>query len=114
MSEITLTKDADALICVLYKEYLHRRNSGVSKADAKMFFNSEKIHDELMPKWPVEDIDDTCWELNRAGLLDCMPGEDSVALAVLSSDGVAYMEKRFQKNITSIVNYLGKVAAHFL
>lgn len=35
--KIMLTKDSDALICLLYKQYLQKRKDGIPKADAKDF-----------------------------------------------------------------------------
>lgn len=50
MGEIRLTRDADALICVLYKSYLEDRKAGMSRADARFFEGSNYIQRELMPK----------------------------------------------------------------
>lgn len=36
-----LTKDAQKLVALLYKSYLERRKSGMSKANAKFFEPSE-------------------------------------------------------------------------
>lgn len=35
MSENELTKDAEYMLCALYKSYLNRRKNGVNKHDAK-------------------------------------------------------------------------------
>lgn len=34
---MNLTNDADKLACIVYKQYLHMRNDGMSKANAKHF-----------------------------------------------------------------------------
>lgn len=107
MSEIQLTKDADAMICVLYKNYLQRRKSGESKRSAKHFQGSEEIHAELMPKWSFEDVDETCRELSRAGFLDCLFADDVTEIADLSDTAIIYMENRFKKNLSSLIDYIG-------
>jgi len=45
MREVALTKDSDALICALYKEYLQKRRDGISKREAKYlgFMNEAEI-----------------------------------------------------------------------
>lgn len=106
MSDIKLTKDADAMICVLYKKYLQRRKDGASKCEAKLFSGSEEIHDDLMPKWSFEDVDETCRELSRAGLLDCLFAEDVTEIASLSDAAIIYMENRFKDNVSSLLAHI--------
>lgn len=59
MSDIKLTKDSDTLICVLYKSYLEARKNGTSKRDAKTLGGASYIQKNLMPKWSLEDVEDT-------------------------------------------------------
>lgn len=66
-----LTKDSEKLICLIYKDYLEKRKSGLSKSKANEFGSSHDIHERLCPNWIFEDVDDTCRELHRAGLLTC-------------------------------------------
>lgn len=106
MNEIKLTKDSDALLCVLYKEYLDRRKKGIPKAEAKFFFGSESIHEELMPKWALEDVDDTCRELDHAALLECFYGDDVVCQAQLTPEAIIYMENRFKDGLASLLGHL--------
>ena len=109
MAEIQLTKDADALICVLYKNYLEKRKSGVSKRTAGYFGSSREIHANLMCKWSFDDVDDTIRELSRAGLLRCLFA-DSIAYEVsISDNGVIYMENRFKDGLASLFNYIEKL-----
>lgn len=109
MEEIKLTREANALICVLYREYLQRRKAGMPKADAKLFDGSEYIHTQLMTKWSFEDIDETCRELSRAGILDCSYADDVTVLAQISDAGIIYMENRFTNGLTSLLGYIEKL-----
>lgn len=111
MSEIKLTREADALICVLYREYLQRRKSGVSKADAKFFAGSQYIHTELMAKWSFEDVDETCRELSRAGLLNCRYADNITYIATISDAGIIYMESRFADGVSAVFSYLERIRA---
>lgn len=106
MTKNELTKDADAMICVLYKNYLRRRKSGVPKRDAKFFGGSAEIHTDLMPKWSFEDVDETCRELSRAGFLDCHFADNVTYLAYLTDDAIIYMENRFKDGISSLLEHL--------
>ena len=76
--DVILTKDADALVCLLYKEYCQKRKDGIPKFEAKMFNGSDEIQKTITPKWTFEDTDETCSELSRANLLDCFYGDNVV------------------------------------
>lgn len=109
MNEIQLSKDADALICVLYKEYLQRRKQGLSKTQATSFADSDYIQRQFMTKWSVEDVDETCRELDDAGLLSCFIADDTVCETTLVNNGIIYMENRFSAGIESVFKYLEKL-----
>ena len=111
MDDTRLTKDADALLCVLYREYLNRRASGKSKADARFFSGSDYIHKELMPKWSIEDVDETCRELSRAGMLKCLFADNVTYLANLTDLAIIHQEYRFQDNVSELFQYLEKLRA---
>ena len=70
MSDIQLSKDADYLICLIYKHYLELRDNGISKSDAKILGNSQEVNQNIIPEWSLEDTDDTCRELIKNDLLD--------------------------------------------
>ena len=51
-----LTKDADNLVCHLYKVYLTKRKNGTDKLNAKHFSFSEIQVLKPCQKWSVPDI----------------------------------------------------------
>lgn len=108
MNEIQLSRDADALICVLYREYLNRRKSGVSKSSAKSFGEAKTIHDNFMPKWSVDDVNETCLELCRADLLSCFCANNIVSESTLTDEAIIYMENRFKDGLSALLKYLEK------
>ena len=55
MGDIKLTRDADVLICTLYKSYLQARKNGKSKPDAKILGGAAEIQSKLMPQWSLEE-----------------------------------------------------------
>lgn len=103
---IQLTKDSDALISVLYKEYCNKRENGVSKGIAKQFGSSAEIHKSLIPKWNADDVDETCKELSRARLLECFYADNVAQHVWLSDQGIIYMENRFKNGLKDVVGHL--------
>ena len=106
MDKIRLSKDADALICVVYKAYLERRKAGQSKRDARLMGGSPNIHKELLPKWSFEDVDETCGELSIAGLLNCQYADNFAYFVTLSDKGIIYMENRFKDGLSAVLEHL--------
>lgn len=107
--DIKLSKDADALICLIYKDYLSKRKNGVAKSEAKRLGGSNNIRESISPKLSKEDIDDICRELDRAGLMKCFYASDSVCFASLSDNGIVYMGNRFKAGIESVIDYIAKI-----
>lgn len=101
-----LTKDSEKLICLMYKSYLKKRRSGYSKSDANNFGSSHDIHESLCPNWIFDDVDDTCRELSRAGLLNCCWADNIAYIVQLSDSGIIYMENRFKNGLKDVVDFL--------
>ena len=62
-----LTKDADKVLCVIYKEYLEKRKSGVDKSSAKCFVFD--FPDSKQVKMKHVDISETVCELSRLDMV---------------------------------------------
>jgi hypothetical protein len=107
--EIQLTRDSDALICLLYKQYCQKRKDGLSKAQAKRFGSSMDIHQSIALKWTAEDVDETCRELDRVSLLECFYADGIAYETYLSDTGIIYMESRFKDGLVSVLEYLVKI-----
>ena len=103
-----LTKDSEKLLCLLYKDYLEKRKSGLSKSSSNSFGNSHDIHEHLCPDWIFEDVDDTCRELSRVGLLHCLWADNIAYHVALSDSGIIYMENRFKNGLLGVVDFLSK------
>lgn len=98
-----LSKEADKLICILYKEYLERIKKSISKRNSKMFSGSEYVHESIISKWSVEDIDEICRELSRKGYIECFYGGGSVQHFHLLDDAIVYMENRFKNGLKEVM-----------
>ncbi len=106
---VQLTREADALICVLYKKYCKKRKNGIPKGEAKNFGSSANVYKNIKTKLQYKDIDDTCSELKRTGLLNCTYADDIVYTSSLSDKGIAYMENRFKNGFKEFLEYLDKI-----
>ncbi|OAB35673.1 hypothetical protein PMSD_11715 [Paenibacillus macquariensis subsp. defensor] len=104
-----LTKEADALLCLLYKDYLDKRQDGVPKSQAKFLGGSTDIQERLVTKLSLQDTDETCWELHRSNMLYCQSGNNVACLIQLTDDGIIFMENRFKDGLTSVLDHLGKI-----
>ena len=114
MFEIKLTKDSDALICAIYKEYLQRRKDGIPKGKAKSLGSAEDIQRTIVPKWQLGDVEDALWELDRTDLMVCQPGDNTVYYATLDNNGIIYMENRFKNGLSDVLGYIEKIKSILL
>ncbi len=114
MSTTELTKDSDALISALYKEYLQKRKDGVVKGKAKILGGAEYIHQAIVPKWELGDVEETLWELSRAGLLACIPADNTVWMATLTDSGIIHMENRFKNGLSEVLDHIEQIKSILL
>lgn len=103
MMSMELTKDADKFLCVLYKEYLQRRKSGIPRRGCK-YFSSEELKN-LFPNDSFDDLMDYATELKKAfGVFI-----DIVGGLSLSDQAVIFMENRFPNGIASVLDWIAKI-----
>ena len=100
-----LTKDADKMICCIYKSYLQRRKDGLSKAVSRRFEDSFFSSEEHLSTWVHEDITETRLELGRSGLIKNYIGGDFM----LTDSGIIYMESRFKNNLIAVTDFISKL-----
>jgi hypothetical protein len=99
-----LTRDADKMICCLYKEYLTRRDHGISKRDSKRFTNEYFKSDIVLSKWQYADISDTKMELGQKKYLHVYIGDEFE----LDDNAIVYMENRFKNGLTEVIDIVSK------
>lgn len=109
MEEINLSKDAEKLICTVYKNYLEKRKNGIPKTTAKNLISSHYIHTHFLPSWAFKDIDDTCRELSRAGLLNCAWADNIAYHVEISYMGIIYLENRFKNGLKEVIGFLTEI-----
>ncbi len=104
-----LTKDSQKLLAILYKHYLEKRKNGFSKSDANKFGNSHDIHEQLCSEWFFQDVDDTCRELSRVGLLNCFYADNIAYYVQLTDTAIIYMETRFKNGIIGVAEFIANI-----
>lgn len=102
---IELTKDADTMICCIYKSFLQLRKSGIPKPSARRFEKNFFEEDTKLSSWSHEDIKETLLEIGRSGLVKIYIGGNFD----LTDAGIIYMENRFKKGLTEVVDFLSKL-----
>ena len=63
--------------------------------------NNRSIKEESL-----ENVDDSCWELLRAGMLDGFGADDMVCESELTDQAIIHMETRFQKGMKELLEFL--------
>ena len=104
-----LTRDAQKLICLMYKKYLESRKAGKPKSEAKCFGSSRNIQTSMLSKEPVEDVDETCRELSRAKYAVVYYADDMAYDVTISDSAIVYMENRFKNGLVGVIDFLTKV-----
>ena len=108
---VELSRESDALVCVLYREYLNRRANGVPISRAAYFRDGSSIRENFLPAWNEDDVTDVCWWLCGQGLLSVQPGDDQANDVELTEQGIIYMERRFSRKVEQVASHLEKLAA---
>ncbi len=102
---VNLTKDADKLICLIYKEFLKRRENGLAKRQAKDFGDPKDWPRSFSEEFSIDDISDTLSELKRTGFIRLYINDGFR----LEDTGVIYMEQRFPNGVSQVLEWLGKM-----
>lgn len=101
---IDLTKDAEKLIVIIYKQYLSRRKQGVSKFNAVDFEIEEVLCLDKVTNWTEDDIEDTLSELHEQDLIEM----DLANNFSLTTKGIVYLENRFKNNLVEVSDFIAK------
>lgn len=109
-----LSKNADYLICVLYKHYEYEIKNGKTKDTARFLGGAKYIYDNYFNEWSIEDISDCCGELSGAGYLDCQYASGLCVECYLTASGIIYIENRFKGKIKSIIDLIAQIKSIIL
>lgn len=97
-----ITKESEKLLYCMYKIYLERRESGISRADAKEFEDGFYKNDKHLMKWNDSDVSDCLSELQSCGYIRT----DILDNARLEDTTINYMENRFKNGAKEFFDFL--------
>lgn len=104
MFDVVLSKDAEKVICIIYKDYLERRKNGEPKRNAQCYTSISDLSARLFPKLNELDLQDTINELAR-----CFNFKRYTAGGfVLSDDAIIYMENRFKNGLVEVISFIAQ------
>ena len=94
-----ITRSADKVICLIYKEFLDRRDSGASIEDARDFSDQFCMSLPKLSAMNPADVETAFQELKRyiTGDFD------------LTNSGIIYLENRFGDNVKNVLDWIGKL-----
>lgn len=101
-----LTRDAGKLLIQLYKLYLERRKSGISKREAREFGSYANIIGLIDTSLSADDLNDTLIELKFTGYINALFADDVCCESELTDLAIVTMENRFKDNLTSVISFL--------
>lgn len=100
----TLTRDADKLLCAIYKSYLEKRKSGMDKIKSRYFEIVEIQNFKICSSWSLSDIKATVAEISRSGLGDMYYNGSFYA----NDQFIIYMENRFKNGLNDVIDTISK------
>lgn len=100
-----MTKDADKMLCCLYREYMNRVNAGASKTSSRDFTPEYILSDAVLSKWHPDDVLITRKELQNLGYLTV----NIIGKFRLTDEAISYMENRFINGLNEVVDFISKI-----
>jgi len=104
---IELTKNADALMCIIYAKYLIDKKNGKLEDDAKYIGGSGEVAAYTQNGLTSDETDACLRELSRNGLIGAETANGIVVFSELLDTGIYFMEHR---SIDKISRILSKVS----
>ncbi len=101
---VELTKDADKMICIIYKQYLNKIKSGMSKTASYQFKDNFYINDKDLSKWHYNDVNTALLELNRKGYIKL----NIIGDFNITDQAIIYMENRFKNGFIELTDFIAK------
>ena len=99
-----LTKDADKMICCIYKSFLQRHKHGETKSAARRFEKDYLKENKHLSSIAEEDLKFTLLELGKKELVRITIG----GAFELTDAGIIYMESRFKNDLIEVTDFISK------
>lgn len=104
-----LTNEAKFLLSSMYKIYLEKRQSGISREQALYFGYIEDIKTLILPNYLLDDVTHICFELLKYEFISGLKCDNSIEDIHLSLVAVAILETTFQDKINNVLDFLAKI-----
>lgn len=104
--DIDISHDSLVLLSRIYRAYLSRHESGISKSRAKFFGN---ISEALMPEQSADDVFESIRELHRAELVSATYESNEVICFRLTDRAIVYMENRVGSTLKSVIEFIASL-----
>ena len=91
-----ISKDAKEVLYQLYKEYLSRRKSGISKPQAVDFGSAESVLKALFPDW------------TSGNLLSNSYYDNKITRCELTNSAIVLMENQKKDTLKSVLDFVAK------
>lgn len=99
-----LTKDADKVLCIIYKQYLSNIKNGNSKVSSNSFEENFHESDKILSRWHPDDVSNSVLELGRKKYLKIYIGGNFL----LTDQAIIYMENRFKNGLHEVIELVSK------
>lgn len=99
---VTLTNNADYVLCVLYAAYLTKRKNGEEEIDACSFGGAEELQEEYFQTTTPMDLFTYVSELDKAEYVKCWRSNNLFHRCELRTAGIVYMEGRFGRKFDKV------------
>lgn len=111
--EYNLTKDADALLCLLYGVYRKRLEESNDEEDDSVcdLGGIDEIYELVSSKFSKRSTAACCNELSNKGLINGIYASGTLVFATLETDGIAYVEAKNKGVILKTIKEVLGVAA---
>ena len=103
MGEIQLTKLADYVFCIVYKECRERMRAKIPRDEAKMFDHKDTY--SLVDEAPPADVDSALTELSKKRLIKLWTDYSFS----ITDEGFIYNENRFKKGLSEVLDWIAKL-----
>lgn len=103
-----LSKESKSVLYVLYKEYLSKRKSGISKSKALLFPSSTEVQKTNFNSMSAEDVDECICELGRNGYTNNFHASDIVYSFSLTDLAIVTLENQTKDTLLSVADFISK------
>ena len=99
-----ISRDADRMFRIVYKDFLHRRKQQIPKNTARRFSDDYFQSHKKFSHWAESDLDRTLIELSKVGYVKIFIGGNFD----LTDSGIVYMENRSKTNLLKFADLVSK------